>query len=144
MVLVLVLIFGLGYYKNNQVPDKLGVEERRLAEVPSSPNAVSSQTKVSDKYVEPLKFKGDLDTSRQIILSILKDDDQITIISEQKDYIHAVGITLGFRFKDDLEFYFAEDEEVIHFRSAARLGYSDFGVNRERYNQLKEEYYAAD
>jgi len=40
-------------------------------------------------------------------------------------------------FVDDLEFYFSK-ENVIQVRSASRLGYSDFGVNRKRVEKLRE------
>jgi uncharacterized protein (DUF1499 family) len=38
------------------------------------------------------------------------------------------------------EFWFPQDEPVIHFRSAARLGYGDMGVNRDRMNRIAEAY----
>jgi len=33
---------------------------------------------------------------------------------------------------------FDEAEKMVHLRSAARLGYSDFGVNRKRIEALKK------
>jgi len=38
---------------------------------------------------------------------------------------------------DDLEFYFDTDEPVIQVRSAARVGHSDFGVNRKRVEEIR-------
>jgi uncharacterized protein (DUF1499 family) len=40
-------------------------------------------------------------------------------------------------FVDDVEFYFP-DEPIIHVKSASRIGYSDFGVNRERVEKIRE------
>ena len=43
-------------------------------------------------------------------------------------------------FVDDVEFYFPEssiNQTTIHVRSASRLGYSDFNVNRERVESLR-------
>ncbi|MDX1632448.1 MAG: DUF1499 domain-containing protein, partial [Thermoanaerobaculia bacterium] len=31
------------------------------------------------------------------------------------------------------------EESVLHVRSASRLGYQDFGVNRRRVERLREE-----
>ena len=140
VVLVLLVLVIVGGYKNNEVPSELGVENGKLAKLPASPNAVSSQTEVEDKYVEPLAFKTDLATSYQQILSILEQDPSIEILKQQDAYIHAVASTEGIGFKDDLEFYFDRESQVIHYRSASRVGYSDFGKNRARYNEIKKKY----
>ena len=42
-----------------------------------------------------------------------------------------------FGFVDDLELHLRRAENVIAARSAARLGYSDFGVNRRRVENLR-------
>ncbi|MEM6404459.1 MAG: DUF1499 domain-containing protein, partial [Cyanobacteria bacterium P01_D01_bin.116] len=36
-----------------------------------------------------------------------------------------------------VEFYFPSDENVIHIRSASRVGESDLGVNRTRMEQIR-------
>ncbi len=38
---------------------------------------------------------------------------------------------------DDVEFYFPANENVIHLRSASRVGESDLGVNRRRVEQIR-------
>jgi uncharacterized protein (DUF1499 family) len=43
------------------------------------------------------------------------------------------------RFVDDVEFYIVPDQQVIHVRSASRLGHSDMGVNRERIEMLRSQ-----
>jgi uncharacterized protein (DUF1499 family) len=40
-------------------------------------------------------------------------------------------------FVDDVEFFFP-DSAVIHMRSASRVGYSDFGVNRKRLEKIRQ------
>ena len=60
-------------------------------------------------------------------------------IEEQK-YFHAVSTTITMKYHDDLEFYFDEQAGLVHFRSASRVGYSDRGLNRERYNRLIDLY----
>ena len=49
------------------------------------------------------------------------------------------------RFVDDVEFYFPPAESgkiMIQVRSASRVGHSDFGVNRERIEQIRAEFNA--
>jgi uncharacterized protein (DUF1499 family) len=124
--------------KNSLTPSNLGVTEGKLAPVPKSPNAVSSQTDDPEKRVAPFPFKADLHTTKASIKQVLRAYGNIDIKSETEDYIHAVNTTPKMKFNDDLEFYFNEKEGVVHFRSASRTGYSDMGLNRERYNALME------
>ena len=56
-------------------------------------------------------------------------------------YLHAEFTTPVFRFVDDVEFLLAAD--AIHVRSASRLGWSDFGVNRRRVERLRRAFAAS-
>jgi uncharacterized protein (DUF1499 family) len=40
---------------------------------------------------------------------------------------------------DDVEFWFDAAAKTIHFRSASRSGYYDFGVNRKRMEELRRK-----
>jgi uncharacterized protein (DUF1499 family) len=59
------------------------------------------------------------------------------IISATDDYIHVECSSLVFGFVDDLEAHLRPADNLIAVRSAARLGYSDFGVNRKRVERLR-------
>jgi uncharacterized protein (DUF1499 family) len=43
-------------------------------------------------------------------------------------------------FVDDVEFYLDETSQVIHVRSASRLGQSDLGVNRQRIEAIRNKF----
>jgi uncharacterized protein (DUF1499 family) len=61
-----------------------------------------------------------------------------TKIVEQKDnYIRTESRSKIMGFVDDAEFYFPEDDNIIQWRSASRLGESDLGVNRRRLEQIR-------
>ena len=63
-----------------------------------------------------------------------------TVVSETDDYLHAICRTrLG--FVDDVECRLAGD--VIHVRSASRVGWFDFGANRARVEWLRRAFQAA-
>jgi uncharacterized protein (DUF1499 family) len=127
--------------QNNRTPGNLGIgDDGRLAPMPGSPNAVSSQTDQADKLVEPLPMLGDAKASLDA-LEAIAGKHGAKIVSRRDNYLHAVYITPGMKFKDDVEYLAAGD--VIHFRSASRTGYGDMGVNRKRYEQIKAEYLAA-
>jgi uncharacterized protein (DUF1499 family) len=59
------------------------------------------------------------------------------VVEQTDNYIRAQSKSRIFKFIDDLEFYFPTDEQVIHLRSASRVGESDLGVNRRRLEQIR-------
>ncbi|TGB05363.1 DUF1499 domain-containing protein [Halobacillus salinus] len=118
----------------------IGVKNGKLGECPSSPNCVSTQTSDQDKQMEPLPFDGGLMETKQKVKEILSDMERTTIEDDSEHYMHAVVKSKIMRFKDDVEFYFDEDQQVVHFRSASRVGYSDFGVNRKRMEDIAAKY----
>jgi uncharacterized protein (DUF1499 family) len=61
----------------------------------------------------------------------------VTIITSEDGYIYAECKTPLMGFVDDLEFYFDPDNKVFHVRSASRLGYRDFDVNRNRVEEIR-------
>jgi len=42
-------------------------------------------------------------------------------------------------FVDDVEFHKDDINQVIHVRSASRLGKSDLGVNRKRVEEIRQQ-----
>jgi len=127
---------------NNIIPKNIGVKDGSLSKMPNSPNAVSSTTTDESKYVEPLKYLNDFKYSKEVIVKIINEYPRAEIITNDDKYIHAVFTTPTMKFNDDVEFYFDDENKVIQFRSASRIGYSDNGLNRERYNELSELYYS--
>ena len=59
------------------------------------------------------------------------------IVTDSDGYLHAECRSAVFGFVDDLELHFRSEEKMIAVRSAARMGSSDFGVNRDRVEQLR-------
>jgi len=121
----------------------LGIKDGKLAPCPSTPNCVSSQSSDREHAVEPLSFAGTATGAhaalRQIILSMKRSQ----IIIETDSYSHAEFTSAIFRFVDDVEFWFDENEKVIHVRSASRVGNSDLGVNRKRVEEIRARWTAS-
>lgn len=125
--------------KNNVKP-KLGVQDGRLKEMPITPNAVSSQTKSKDKYVPAFPYADSQQQSKKCLIGMLKGYEGVEIVQEEDNYVHAIAKSKTFKFKDDLEFYFNDGARQIEFRSASRVGASDAGVNRKRYEEMRRRY----
>lgn len=71
------------------------------------------------------------------MLSALENLPRVKIITAAADYVHAECSSAVFGFVDDLELHLRSSENLIAVRSAARLGHSDFGVNRRRVETLR-------
>ncbi len=138
-VVVLVML-AMMIFKNFQTPKNIGVNKGKLAEVPDSPNAVSTQTTVIEKQVLPLAFSGTLEVSKEKIKAAIEAYGGGKIVKDEATYLYVVFTTGKMQYKDDAEFYFDEETQAIHFRSASRVGYSDMGLNKERYETLSKLY----
>ncbi len=115
-----------------------GVYQGRLAPCPTSPNCVSSQADPQDArhYVAPIPYTGTREAARRRLLEILRHRPRTRVVEVLPDYVHAEVRSRLFGFVDDVEFLFDEHGERIHVRSASRVGYGDFGVNRRRIREL--------
>ena len=137
---IIILIVVLAADKNNAIPANIGVKDGVLAPLPDSPNAVSSQTDQTEKRVDPLPFSGDLEQTKNRVKIAVAEFGGALILTEKPDYLHVVFTVPVIPFKDDVEFFFSEKDNQVHYRSASRVGYSDLGVNRKRYMRLKNLY----
>ena len=135
-VAVLALTSGCS---SGRPPTSLGVTEGRLAPCPGSPNCVSSEAAVAEKRVAPLRYDGDAARARARLLDVLNGMERARIVQSTDDYVHVEFRSAVFGFVDDVEFYF-NPPGMIQVRSAARTGYSDFGVNRERVETLRARF----
>ncbi|MCK5716877.1 MAG: DUF1499 domain-containing protein [Thiomargarita sp.] len=106
---------------------------------PESPNCVSSHSQDKDHYIEPLAYKGTQKNAFKQLITIIHNYPRTNIVTETEDYLHVECKSAWFGFVDDLEFFFTPTQE-IHIRSAARVGYSDFGVNRKRIAVMRAQF----
>jgi uncharacterized protein (DUF1499 family) len=118
-------------------PSNLGVVNGRLAPCPNSPNCVSTQATDADHRMEAIPFDDPPDQAIGRLKTVIGAMPRMKIIAETEDYIHAEATSRLFRFVDDVEFFVDRNAKVIHFRSASRVGHSDFGVNRARMERIR-------
>ena len=119
-------------------PANLGVSNSELTPCPESPNCVSSDARDSKHNIPPLQLISPpleaFQTARKLVLEL----PRTRIVNETSDYLHAECRSALFGFVDDLELHLRPAEGIIAIRSASRLGYSDFGVNRRRVESLRD------
>lgn len=139
LLVLLALCAGLGCASRvSKIPTNLGVTDGKLAPCPASPNCVSSQAGDEAHGIAPLALRGTPAEAMDRIVAALGETPRVTIVTRTDTYLHAECRSALFRFVDDLEVFIDEAEGVIHFRSASRVGHSDFGVNRKRVERLKK------
>jgi uncharacterized protein (DUF1499 family) len=115
----------------------IGLNNDRLSACPSSANCVVSQNGDEKHTIEPITYKGDRTAAQETLLKVLSVVPRTKVIEQTDNYIHSESTSRIFKFVDDVEFYFPEAENVIHVRSASRVGESDLGVNRRRMEQIR-------
>lgn len=126
----------------NPTPPKSG--STRLAPCPRKPNCVSSRAEPGTRpYMEPIPYQGTLEETRERLLRVLRALPRTRVVAEEPTYLRAECRSKVFRFVDDLEIELDDSAKQIHFRSAARLGYRDFNVNRERMEEVRRAFLAA-
>lgn len=137
IVILVVGVVTMRVIENNTAP-KLGVQNGELTPLGSRPNSVSTQTDQKAKLVSTISF--DIDPKQQMnkIQKVVESMPGAKIKQQNEDYLYAVFTSSLMRFKDDVEVYIDKDEKLVHFRSASRVGYSDLGVNRKRYEEFSE------
>lgn len=134
--LVPVLIIGCSGTR----PTTLGVRDGQLSPCPKSPNCVSTQSTDAKHGIDPIVYTTSMEEAIDRLEQIVRAMHRTTVVSREKDYLYVECKSRFLGFVDDVEFWFNDEDKVIHFRSASRLGYSDLGVNRKRMEQIRAKF----
>ena len=114
-------------------------KEYRLATCPDRPNCVSTIDAREGHAIAPYRYRKSLPETKVVLKQIVSEWPRTTLVKEEEGYFHFEVRSFLFQFVDDVEFWFDAAEPTIHFRSASRSGYYDFGVNRTRMEELRRK-----
>jgi len=127
-------------------PNNLGMATGQLLACPATPNCVNSQSLDAEHRITPLTYTSSAEDAFITLKTVVQSFKQSAIAQETNNYLYAEFTIPVVGFVDDVEFLLDKDAQVIHVRSASRLGDSDLGVNRKRietirakFNQLQAE-----
>lgn len=135
LLVIVVGVIALALYKSEQSPSHLYYKAGEFSGCPQRPSCVSSVASDPEHQVAPLEDPGNVpDIMKRLRLAVEAMGGQV--VAAQAGYLHALFLTPRMRFRDDLELL-VRDNGVIDVRSVSRFGYRDFGVNRERVEQLR-------
>ena len=140
ILLVIATLFVLGFMSKSG--GAKGLVEGRLSPCPHKPNCVCSEFKAdTDHFTEPLAISSE-DTADVMtrLVSVIREMGG-TVRQEKDNYLAATFTSAIFGFVDDLEIRIDMGTNLIHLRSASRVGYGDRGVNRHRIEQLKRSFH---
>lgn len=114
------------------------MEKNPLRDCGSSPNCVSSTASDPARRVDPLPVSVPAARLMAELENILRSLPRTTIVERRPDYLRAEARTL-LGFVDDVEFFLDASKNLLHMRSASRVGYWDLGVNRKRLEMIRSE-----
>jgi uncharacterized protein (DUF1499 family) len=126
-------------------PGDLGVRDGALKPPSRTENSVSSQAAqwpqgdYASAYAQiaPLATRGQGTATMGRLRTLLASWPGARIVEDRPDYLRVEFATRWLRFVDDAEFWLDPAAQVIHVRSASRLGRRDFGVNRARIETIR-------
>lgn len=110
-----------------------------LKPCPSSPNCVSTQAEDEGHRIAPLRYQRELAEAMSRLKQAVGAMSGARVAEEAGPYLRFEFTSRLFRFVDDVEFLFDEATKTIHCRSASRVGYGDFGVNRRRMDAIRTQ-----
>lgn len=137
LVAFIVLLFN--YQKNSRAVEASGLVEGKLSNCPNKPNCVCSEHKDDTRhYIDPIIIPQNSTVETFTLLKIVIREMGGNIQIESPNYLAATFTSAIFKFVDDLEIRIDSTQEIIHIRSASRVGHSDMGVNKKRIELLKK------
>ena len=138
-VFIVLLIITMLWARTARRPTNLGLYEGQLAPCPDTPNCVSTQSK-GKQQMEPLPYTLPVAEAQVHLSEIIQKMNFAEIVDNRPGYLAVEFQSRLFRFIDDVEFHFDDERKRVHFRSAARLGRSDMGVNRSRMMEISSAF----
>ena len=130
--------FGIRWANGRTAPTGfLGPQRDQLSDCPDSPNCVSTSSSRPDSRIEPIIFPETVNAAKLKLEGIIRKMSGSRIVKSEGNYIHAEYRSRIFGFVDDLEVLLDDNQKLIYLRSSSRIGYSDFGVNRKRTDEIR-------
>ena len=125
-------------------PSSLGIKDGKLSGPKQTPNSVVSDNVATTHpaYVAPIAFTSDAKVAMAKLAAVVKAMEGATVVTAEDAYLCAEFRSKTMRYTDDFEARVDAAANVIHVRSASRLGKRDFDVNRQRIESIREKFAA--
>lgn len=120
-------------------PSESSYREGRLLDCSSEPNCISTQSTRVDHLIVPFTYSKPVTEARDALKKEMAKLPYTTLRKEDGLYLHFECRSPVLRLADDVEFIFDDETKTLQFRSASRFGYSDWGTNRKRMEDLRNK-----
>lgn len=104
---------------------------------PTSPNCVSSDATAKKQLILPFQLATKAERAWPVVHEVVMQLPRSNIVQQTDSFLHVECRSAVFGFVDDLKLQLRAREGIIAVYSASRLGYYDFGVNRDRIEVLR-------
>lgn len=121
---------------------RTGVVAGQLTPCPAWPRCRSSDETDPDKVIDALKIPDGISPKAawQAAELAVRSLPRNSIVKSQTGYLHAEIISPWHFYTDDLELLMRAGQSEIAIRSSGRIGYFDFHVNRDRIEQVRQQF----
>jgi uncharacterized protein (DUF1499 family) len=147
VLMLLAVIAGQAGWLAGKMPADLGVKDGRLKPPALTPNSVSSQADLyadhpQKRYasVAPFRYSGDPQAAMGRLAAVLEATPGCVLVTREPGYLYAQCSTRLLKYMDDVEFALDEAAQLVHVRSASRIGRGDLGLNRKRVEALRAQF----
>jgi len=138
LIVIISLYFIALSISSRKQPD-LGMLNGQLRTCPGSPNCICSERPSEGGFVEPFMVITTMDDAWSNAKQAVVENGGV-IVTERDSYLHAYFVTPLLRYIDDVELRRDENKQIIHIRSASRVGHSDMGANRARVTKIRKAF----
>ena len=102
------------------------------------PNCVSSLATNRAHRIPPFRFNSPVEAAQERLMRVIRQIPRSAIVKEEPGYLVVIFRSKVFGSVDEAEFAFDEKEGDINIHSEVRRGFYDFGVNRSRFEKIRE------
>ena len=141
-ILLVLVLAGSGYFyylgKVSRKGNSPGLVSQKLAPCASELNCVCTEYAPGDAWHIPPIQISNADSELVSALQAVIEEMGGAVQSVDGSYIAATFESAIFGFVDDFEVRVDETSNLVHVRSASRVGRSDLGANRKRVARFTE------
>lgn len=109
----------------------------RFAPCPSAPHCVNSRAAGERHGIAPFVLVGNDPAAWARLVATVRAMPRTTLVESGDHYVHAEVVSPWHIYTDDLELLWDPATARVDVRSSSRVGYYDFGVNRDRVEDLR-------
>jgi len=134
VIATLIIIAGytiiLKFYSESKTAN-VGIIDNRLKNCAMAAPCLTSYAKINQpNYVKPIPKM-----YWNQLMAVIEQDPDLSIASQNSDYIWVVTASPLLKFTRDIEFYLQQN--TIHIRATERVNRNDFGTLKHQVNQLR-------